>query len=94
MRTIVLMVTGLLLAGCTSREYPGADQGNGLFMVGDRWCFRGARGDLCGSPELPPDNLVLATCERVARAQAEGRTVDNGSERLAQQGRAAGVCEG
>jgi hypothetical protein len=51
-------------------------------------------GEVCGPPSLPPDELVLATCARVERAHAEGRTADDGSERLAQQGRAAGVCEG
>jgi len=42
--------------------------------------------------KLPPDELMLATCARVARAHAEGRTVDDLSEYLARQGRAAGVC--
>ncbi|MGH6902420.1 MAG: hypothetical protein ACREIR_06735, partial [Geminicoccaceae bacterium] len=51
-------------------------------------------GEVCGPPTLPPDELVLATCARVERAHADGRTVDDDSERLAQQGRAAGVCEG
>jgi hypothetical protein len=41
---------------------------------------------------LPPDALVVATCTRVERAHAESRTVDDGSERLAQPGRATGVC--
>jgi hypothetical protein len=49
-------------------------------------------GEVCGPPTLPPDELVLATCARVERAHADGRTVDDDSERLAQQGRAAGVC--
>jgi hypothetical protein len=49
-------------------------------------------GEVCGPPKLPSDELVLATCARVERAHAEGRTVDDDSERLAQQGRTAGVC--
>ncbi|MGH6902421.1 MAG: hypothetical protein ACREIR_06740 [Geminicoccaceae bacterium] len=64
-------------------------------MLAGQECFTpavpGGR-TVCGPPRLPPDDQVLATCQRVARAHAQGRTVDEGSERLARQGRQAGIC--
>jgi hypothetical protein len=64
-------------------------------MLAGQACFTpavpGGR-TVCGPARLPPDDQVLATCQRVARAHADGRTVDQGSEQLARQGRQAGIC--
>ena len=64
-------------------------------MLAGQECFTpaipGGRA-VCGPPKLPRQDLVLATCQRLARAHAEGRTINEGSEELARQGRLAGIC--
>jgi hypothetical protein len=89
----VISAVGLMLVGCGgSGEYGAVDQRTGLFGTARITPAISGGHTVCGPPKLPREDLVLATCERVARAHVERREVDEGSEQLARQGRQAGIC--
>ena len=50
------------------------------------------RGFCEGEADRLPADLVVATCERVQKARADGRTVDAWSEQIAREGQWDGTC--